>query len=134
MLHKMPRRAGRIYACVLTFRLSAEDLQSPVFSRAIHAPHRGRDLGAPSRRACGAYSQDYTSLRRPPPHVHRDVRRQDAERRSASCPADSYRMRVRPCRGDSDRVRVRSCRGYREAVGVQSRPGGAETVSVTAIC
>ena len=109
----MPRRAGRIYACVLTFRLSAEDLQSPVSSRAIHAPHRGRDLGAPSRRACGAYSQDYTSLRRPPPHVDNNVRRQDAECRAASCLADGDGMRVRTCRGDSYRVCV--CSGGRNA-------------------
>ena len=64
------------------------------------------------------------ALRRPPPHIDRDVRRQNAERRSASRPADGDGMGVRPCRVDSYRVRVRPCRGYREAVGVLTSPRG----------
>ena len=74
------------------------------------------------------------ALSRPPPHLHRDVRRQDAECRSASRLADGYRMRVRPCRRNRYRVRVRSGRGYREAVGVLTSPRGAEAVRMIAIC
>ena len=63
-----------------------------------------------------------TSLRRPPPHVDSDVRRQDAECCAASRLADSYRVRMCPRRGDSYRVRVRS--GRRDA----------EPVRVVAVC
>ena len=88
-------------------------------------------MHAEGRRPAGIVSAYYIgrisrkqALRRPPPHVDNNVRRQYRERYSAPRLTDGDGMGMRSCRGDSDRVSVRPCRGYREAVGVLTCPGG----------